>query len=141
MRSAAIVIMVSLLRTCFQNEDPYLSGPLFRSRDPRTALRVPAQCGLEYLLCRCLQPICCTALTCSERLLSLLSPLHFFSFPFPSRRDLFLPKNALPTVISVINGHPLTTRFILDHRFVSRGGKIDSAGTDAGACSRSKDRR
>jgi hypothetical protein len=76
-----------------------------------------------------------------QRLLSpLLSPLHFFfPFPFPSRGDLFLPKNALPTVISVINGRPLTTRFILDQRFVvEAGGQIDSGGTNAGSCPRSK---
>jgi len=69
------------------------------------------------------------ALTCSDSFsiplftffsLSFSLPLSFSFFPYPLSAWSFFPKNALPTVISVINGHPLTTRFILDHRFVSR---------------------
>jgi len=98
-------------------------GPLFRSRDPRTVLREEQRTMRTRVF---VVPLFAANLPRRfdlQRLLSLLFPSSlFFSFPFPSRCDLFLPKNALPTVISVINGRPLTTRFILDHRFVSRPG-------------------
>lgn len=65
------------------------------------------------------------ALTCSDS--SSIPLFTFFPLSFCCRiLQPFFPENVLPTVISVINGRPLTTRFILDHRFIDRRGKIDS---------------
>lgn len=64
------------------------------------------------------------ALTCSD---SSSTPLFtFFRLCLSISLSIagttfFFPENVLPTVISVINGRPLTTRFILDQRFVSKG--------------------
>lgn len=138
MRPATIVIMASLLRTCFQNEDSYLGGvrPAFPcSRGVSRTAQIPcpargAQAHNEV------SSICCVVV-CSQSaarfdlqrdsssisLFTFFPPFLSFAFSPPQRcrHDLFFPKNALPTVISVINGRPLTTRFILDRRFVSRG--------------------
>lgn len=99
-------------------------GPIFRDRKLHdTVPREAAPHNENSSICCvvvCSQSAACFDL---QRLL-FYSPLHFFplSFPLRCRHHLFFsPKNALPTVINVINGRPLTTRFILDQRFVSRG--------------------
>lgn len=125
---STIVIMASLLRTCFQNEDPYTLAGCGRDCFPVAAIanyttlscarRSGAQWGLEYLLCRCLQPICRVLWPAAT---PLLFPSSLFSSLLLLPVQPFFPENVLPTVISVINGRPLTTRFILDHRFVSKG--------------------
>lgn len=132
MRSTAIAIMVTLLRTCFQYEDPYLSGPLFRSRNPRSArlrcvscARSSAQCGLEYLLCRCLQPICRVALTCSD--CSLFFPLFTFFFLSHLGATFFSRKTRSRQLLALL----MAIHWQLDSSSISdlyRGGKIDSGG-------------
>lgn len=124
MRPATIVIMASLLRTCFQNEDPYLGGVRLAFPGWQTTRYCPARSSVyNEDSSICCVVVCSQSAACFDlQRLLFYSPLHFFpSLSFCCRHYLFFPKNALPTVISVINGRPLTTRFILDHRFVSRG--------------------
>lgn len=83
----AIVIIASLLRTCFENEDPVEHR---LSRWPVAQWK-----ALEYLL----------YLLFNHRAMGVLFSLRS-STTFSRKR--YVP----PTVISVINGPPLTTRFI-----------------------------
>jgi len=132
MRPATIVIMASLLRTCFQNEDPYLGGMRSAFPGSQTTRHCPARSSAHNEDSSiCCVVVCSQSAACFDlQRLLFYSPLHFFLPLFFSLRRrhylFFFPKNALPTVISVINGRPLTTRFILDHTDLYRGEKIDS---------------
>lgn len=133
---STIVIMASLLRTCFQNEDPYTLAGCGRDRflvaaianytNTVTVLRKEKRRTMRTrvfvvpLFAANLRRVLWPAATPLLFPSSLFSSF-FLSLSFHCRYNLFFPENVLPTVISVINDRPLTTRFILDHRFVSKG--------------------
>lgn len=129
--------MASLLRTCFQNEDPYTLAGCGRDRFPVAAIAnyTTLSCARRSGAYNEDSSICC-AVVCSQsaacfdlQRLLFYSPLHFFplsfSLSFYCRYNLFFPKTCSRQLLALL----MAVHWQLDSSSITdlyRRGKIDS---------------